>query len=91
MFISNLIQFPAAGRPSLQPFCDSVIAGKIYSRPIWAFQPTRLCCNVLTGCSNVPIKHIAEELGYSSIQYFSKMFKKKFGFSPGLFSKDAQD
>lgn len=41
--------------------------------------------------SNVPIKHVAEELGYSSIQYFSKMFKKKFGVSPGLFSKDAQD
>ncbi|QJB39351.1 helix-turn-helix transcriptional regulator [Chitinophaga oryzae] len=41
--------------------------------------------------SNVPIKHVAEELGYSSIQYFSKMFKKKFGVSPGLFSRDAQD
>lgn len=41
--------------------------------------------------SNVPIKHVAEEFGYSSIQYFSKMFKKKFGVSPGLFTRDAQD
>jgi AraC-like DNA-binding protein len=41
--------------------------------------------------SNVPIKHVAEELGYSSIQYFSKMFKKKFGVSPGLFTREAQD
>ncbi|NML41041.1 helix-turn-helix transcriptional regulator [Chitinophaga sp. G-6-1-13] len=41
--------------------------------------------------SHVPIKHVAEELGYSSIQYFSKMFKKKFGVSPGLFTRDAQD
>ncbi|KQM65250.1 hypothetical protein ASE74_10320 [Pedobacter sp. Leaf216] len=29
------------------------------------------------------IKHISEELGYSSVQHFSNAFSKKFGVSPG--------
>lgn len=31
----------------------------------------------------VPIKDVADQLGYSSVQHFSKAFKKKFGVSPG--------
>ena len=30
----------------------------------------------------MPIKNIADELGYSSVQHFSTAFKKKFGISP---------
>ncbi|MRG47999.1 helix-turn-helix domain-containing protein [Chitinophaga sp. SYP-B3965] len=30
-----------------------------------------------------PIKDVADQLGYSSVQHFSKAFKKKFGISPG--------
>ncbi len=37
--------------------------------------------------SGIPIKHIAEQLGYSSVQHFSTAFRKKFGMPPGkLFS-----
>ena len=31
----------------------------------------------------VPIKSVAEALGYSSVQHFSNAFRKKFGVSPG--------
>ncbi|HVW59513.1 MAG TPA: AraC family transcriptional regulator [Puia sp.] len=31
----------------------------------------------------VPIKEVAEQLGYSSVQHFTRAFKKKFGVSPG--------
>lgn len=31
----------------------------------------------------VPIKEVADQLGYSSVQHFSKAFKKKFGVAPG--------
>jgi AraC-like DNA-binding protein len=30
-----------------------------------------------------PIKEVAEQLGYSSVQHFTKAFKGKFGVSPG--------
>lgn len=32
---------------------------------------------------HTPIKEVADQLGYSSVQHFSKAFKKKFGISPG--------
>jgi AraC-like DNA-binding protein len=32
---------------------------------------------------SVPIKEVAEQLGYSSVQHFTRAFKKKFGVSPG--------
>lgn len=32
---------------------------------------------------HMPIKEVADQLGYSSVQHFSKAFKKKFGVSPG--------
>lgn len=32
---------------------------------------------------HMPIKEVADQLGYSSVQHFSKAFKKKFGISPG--------
>jgi AraC-like DNA-binding protein len=31
-----------------------------------------------------PIKEISDNLGYSSVQHFTKAFKKKFGIPPGL-------
>lgn len=31
----------------------------------------------------LPIKEVAEQLGYSSVQHFTKAFKKKFGVNPG--------
>jgi AraC-like DNA-binding protein len=31
----------------------------------------------------VPIKSVAEALGYSSVQHFGNAFRKKFGVSPG--------
>lgn len=31
----------------------------------------------------MPIKEVADQLGYSSVQHFSKAFKKKFGVAPG--------
>jgi AraC-like DNA-binding protein len=31
----------------------------------------------------LPIKEVAEQLGYSSVQHFSNAFKKKYGVSPG--------
>lgn len=33
--------------------------------------------------SGIPIKNISHQLGYSSVQHFTKAFKKKFGVSPG--------
>lgn len=35
---------------------------------------------LLTG---IPIKDVSEELGYSSVQYFTRVFKNRFGISPG--------
>jgi AraC family transcriptional activator of pyochelin receptor len=32
---------------------------------------------------NIPIKEVTEQLGYSSVQHFTKAFKKKFGVNPG--------
>lgn len=39
----------------------------------------------LLSVSNRPVKEIALELGYDSIDYFSTLFKKQTGFSPGEF------
>jgi AraC-like DNA-binding protein len=33
--------------------------------------------------SNVPIKDVADRLGYSSVQHFNSAFRKKFGMPPG--------
>jgi len=33
--------------------------------------------------SGVPIKEVSEELGYSSVQHFTRAFKEKFGVPPG--------
>lgn len=35
--------------------------------------------------SGMPIKHVAAQLGYSSVQHFSTAFRKKFGVPPGKF------
>lgn len=35
----------------------------------------------------LPIKEIAYSTGFSSPQYFSRMFKQKYGFSPGTYRK----
>lgn len=34
---------------------------------------------------NIPIKEIAYRVGYSTPQYFSRMFKEKYGFSPQIY------
>lgn len=36
---------------------------------------------------NIPVKNIADELGYSSVQHFSNAFRKKFGTPPGKLKK----
>lgn len=36
---------------------------------------------------DLPIKEIAFSIGFSSPQYFSRMFKKRYGFSPGTYRK----
>lgn len=33
--------------------------------------------------SGIPIKHVADELGYSSVQHFGTAFRKKYGMPPG--------
>lgn len=33
--------------------------------------------------SGIPIKEVADQLGYSSVQHFGTAFRKKFGISPG--------
>ena len=35
----------------------------------------------------IPIKEIAYRVGYSTPQYFSRMFKEKYGFSPQVFRR----
>lgn len=35
----------------------------------------------------IPIKEIAYRVGYSTPQYFSRMFKEKYGFSPQVYRK----
>jgi AraC-like DNA-binding protein len=37
--------------------------------------------------SNIPIKDIADQLGYSSVQHFNSAFRKKFGVPPGKMKK----
>lgn len=37
--------------------------------------------------SNVPIKDVADRLGYSSVQHFNSAFRKKFGMPPGKVKK----
>jgi AraC-like DNA-binding protein len=37
--------------------------------------------------SNVPIKDVADRLGYSSVQHFNSAFRKKFGMPPGKLVK----
>jgi AraC-like DNA-binding protein len=37
--------------------------------------------------SNLPIKEVADRLGYSSVQHFSSAFRKKFGCPPGKVKK----
>jgi len=34
--------------------------------------------------AGVPIKEVAEQLGYSSVQHFTRAFKEKFGVTPGI-------
>lgn len=36
---------------------------------------------------NIPIKEVADNLGYSSVQHFSHAFRKKFGMPPGRVGK----
>lgn len=36
---------------------------------------------------HTPIKEVAENLGYSSVQHFSNAFRKKFGLTPGSVGK----
>jgi AraC-like DNA-binding protein len=35
--------------------------------------------------SGIPIKEVADQMGYSSVQHFSTAFRKKFGLTPGKF------
>jgi AraC-like DNA-binding protein len=37
--------------------------------------------------SNIPIKDVADRLGYSSVQHFNSAFRKKFGIPPGKMKK----
>ncbi|WP_207515722.1 helix-turn-helix transcriptional regulator [Longitalea luteola] len=37
---------------------------------------------------NVPIKEVADKLGYSSVQHFNSAFRKKFGVPPGQLRKN---
>lgn len=37
--------------------------------------------------SNMPIKEVADRLGYSSVQHFNSAFRKKFGCPPGKVKK----
>ncbi|HJT75513.1 MAG TPA: AraC family transcriptional regulator [Chitinophaga sp.] len=37
--------------------------------------------------SGIPIKNVADELGFSSVQHFSSAFRKKFGCTPGMLKK----
>lgn len=37
--------------------------------------------------SSVPIKDVADQLGYSSVQHFNSAFRKKFGMPPGKIKK----
>lgn len=37
--------------------------------------------------SGIPIKNVADELGFSSVQHFSSAFRKKFGCPPGMLKK----
>ena len=37
--------------------------------------------------SNIPIKEVADQLGYSSVQHFNSAFRKKFGCPPGKVKK----
>ncbi|HEY1200219.1 MAG TPA: AraC family transcriptional regulator, partial [Niastella sp.] len=37
--------------------------------------------------SNIPIKEVADQLGYSSVQHFNSAFRKKFGIPPGKLKK----
>jgi AraC-like DNA-binding protein len=36
---------------------------------------------------NTPIKEVADQLGYSSVQHFNSAFRKKFGIPPGKLKK----
>ena len=36
---------------------------------------------------NLPIKEVADRLGYSSVQHFNSAFRKKFGLPPGKVKK----
>jgi AraC-like DNA-binding protein len=36
---------------------------------------------------NIPIKEVADQLGYSSVQHFNSAFRKKFGCPPGKVKK----
>jgi AraC-like DNA-binding protein len=37
--------------------------------------------------ANIPIKDVADRLGYSSVQHFNSAFRKKFGVPPGKLKK----
>lgn len=56
--------------------------------------PQQYCNNVrinkaveLLADRNIPINEIAFRIGYSTPQYFSRMFKSKYGFSPQKYRK----
>jgi len=36
------------------------------------------------------ISEVSDELGYSSVNYFSKCFNQKFGYNPSTFRKNKQ-
>jgi AraC family transcriptional regulator of arabinose operon len=44
----------------------------------------------LLGESTLPIKEIAERLGFEDVYYFGRQFKKQLGISPGKYRKSCQ-
>lgn len=44
---------------------------------------------VLLTSTNLPVKEVAQELGYNEVYHFIRQFKKSTGFTPGAFRKKA--
>ena len=38
--------------------------------------------------TTIPLKILAEQLGYSHVNHFSTAFRKKFGYAPGYLRKN---
>lgn len=56
----------------------------------WAMQRRTDAAGQLLSQTDLPIKHIADRLGYRDVYYFSRQFRQQMGVTPGAYRRTAR-